>query len=404
MRGHAKDGKGSLYIRFHHCNRMVLVPLKIRLAPSEWKDETVVNRPDSKELNALIARKQAEVDIRLINLRAQHPFDWDQPTGIRLINYLLYGKAEKDRYDRTVTEMFDEYTNQPMAEGSKTIYKAAQKKVENYAGKDAKMKDIDYRWLVGFENFMATTQSINGRAIYLRHLKAVCHYAVKTGVISRCPFDTFSIHTEPTEKRNISIELLREFYKFPVDKAKARYRDYFFLMFYLIGINAVDLLRATPDMVQNGRMVYRRTKTHKPLSIKIQPEAQAIIDKYRGEHYLLDALDNVKNYKNFLHRMNDALKQIGPIVLEEKPAMTLFDLPVEVAKTEPIVPDITTYYARHTWATIAFKIGISSDIVGLALGHSSRARVTWIYIEPDMTQVDEANRKVIDYFFEGLKD
>lgn len=402
MRGRAADGMGSLYITLYHNTRMIYLPLGIRLKPSEWKNDTVVNRPDSKELNEFITAKKARIDLRLIGLHLNNPIELSCMRALELRNYLLTGDKKQDAQDRTIESVFNEAIRRQMAEGSRKIYNATKDKVLSFAGQHAKIRDIDYKWLVDFDTFMAQTQSVNGRAIYMRHLKAVCHYAVKIGAIEKCPFDLFHIATEPTEKRNISVELMRDFYKYPTDKSKARYRDYFFLMFYLIGINSVDLLKLTPDMIQEGRLVYKRTKTHKWLSIKIQPEAQELIDKHRGKKYLLDALDNVGNYKNFLHRMNDALGQIGPIVQEEIPSDNLFELPKIVTKVAPIVPDITTYYARHTWATIAFKIGISSDIVGLALGHSSRARVTWMYIEPDMTQVDEANRKVIDYFFEGL--
>ena len=56
-----------------------------------------------------------------------------------------------------------------------------------------------------------------------------------------------------------------------------------------------------------------------------------------------------------------------------------------------------TYTARHTWATIAHKIGISKDVISLALGHEFGCKTTGIYIDYDLEQIDKANRKVIDY-------
>ena len=56
-----------------------------------------------------------------------------------------------------------------------------------------------------------------------------------------------------------------------------------------------------------------------------------------------------------------------------------------------------TYWARHTWATIAHKIGISKDVISLALGHEFGCKTTGIYIDYDLEQIDKANRKVIDY-------
>lgn len=55
------------------------------------------------------------------------------------------------------------------------------------------------------------------------------------------------------------------------------------------------------------------------------------------------------------------------------------------------------YWARHSFATIAYEIGISVDIIAGCLGHKSSHRITAIYIKKDQKLIDEANRKVIDY-------
>jgi integrase len=65
--------------------------------------------------------------------------------------------------------------------------------------------------------------------------------------------------------------------------------------------------------------------------------------------------------------------------------------------TKPICPTLSTYYARHTWATLAYGLNVPKDIISQALGHSNGVSVTDIYIEYDRDKVDEANRKVIDY-------
>ena len=64
---------------------------------------------------------------------------------------------------------------------------------------------------------------------------------------------------------------------------------------------------------------------------------------------------------------------------------------------------LTTYYARHTWASIAFNLGIPKDVISLALGHSFGVRVTDTYINADLSRVDEANRRVIDYVLYNKK-
>lgn len=59
---------------------------------------------------------------------------------------------------------------------------------------------------------------------------------------------------------------------------------------------------------------------------------------------------------------------------------------------------LTTYWARHSWATIAASLDIPEDTIALALGHSSAHTTTAIYIERRLSKVDAANRKVLDLF------
>jgi integrase len=144
------------------------------------------------------------------------------------------------------------------------------------------------------------------------------------------------------------------------------------LIFYLIGINISDLcnLKAISN---NGRIEYRRAKTGRLYSIKVEPEAMQIIEKYKGVNFLLDILDRYKNVGDYMRRLNRALKEIYPQNQE-----------------------ISSYWARHTWATIASELEIPKETIGAALGHSDKS-VTNIYINFNTKKIDDANRKVIDY-------
>ena len=117
------------------------------------------------------------------------------------------------------------------------------------------------------------------------------------------------------------------------------------------------------------------------------------------EHYVY--------YKSFLKAMNSALKNIGTIGNEYTCVPTINKLPTLFDEEPqkhlvPIVPNISTYYTRHSWATIAAELDISSDVIAMALGHSPVNKTTFIYIKPDPGKVDIANRKVIDYLKASL--
>lgn len=166
------------------------------------------------------------------------------------------------------------------------------------------------------------------------------------------------------------------------------YRDMFILMFFLCGINAVDLLNARPNAIQNGRLEYVRAKTHKPYSVKIKPEAMHIIEKYRGIDHLLCIMDNCSSYLDWLRRMDRAMKKIGPYVRSGRGGKKIYS---------PLFPDISQYWCRHTWATIAAELDIPKETIAAGLGHDMGNPTTAIYIDFDRRKVDEANRRIIDY-------
>lgn len=396
LRGNAKDKRGSILISIFHNKTTATIPTGIRVLPNEWDGDRIVRRSDNSILNAKLSKRRSEIDSAIAALSLAESYESLTATQIK---HLICGEKEiKDRH--LVSVLFDEYLKQNLSEGTKGIYRVTEKRVLAYGGSKCRIDSITVKWIYEFEEYLSKQQkSANGRSIYLRSLRAICKYAVKTGVISSCPFDNFQIRQEPTQKRAISVELLREFMTYPTSPVNSMYRDYFMLLFYLVGINTVDLLTAKKSDVINGRLEYNRRKTHKHYSIKIEPEAQALIDKHAGKgEYLMDALDHCQHYRSFAHQMNDALKTIGEVEEEIIPNVDdLFGEPKVVCRVKSVIPNISTYYARHSWATFAADLGISSDVIAQALGHSNVNRTTMIYIKPNQAKVDEANRKVIDY-------
>lgn len=232
--------------------------------------------------------------------------------------------------------------------------------------------NINVAWLKRFYDYeRAKGNTDNTIAIHLRNIRRVMNWAIENEWSDNYPFKKFKIPTEQTKKRNISIDTLRFLFDCDLPKKHLeKYRDIFKIMFYLIGINAVDLLTARKEQVIDGRLEYKRAKTGKLYSIKIEPEAQELIDRYAGKELLLKFGEKAK-YRSVMAKADLYLKDI--------------------------VPGISTYYARHSWATIASDIDIPIDTISAALGHSHGSEVTNIYINFDQKKVDTANRKVIDY-------
>lgn len=238
-----------------------------------------------------------------------------------------------------------------------------------------RFEDITYKWLTQFNAFLVSEGlSTNAITTYMRNISAVFNAAINDDeTTAQYPFRRFKMKRTPTRKRNLSVEDIRNIYYMQIDNAKdSFFRDMFMLSFFLVGMNTIDMAQASVSDIMNNRIEYTRSKTQKQYSIFIHPEAQEIIDRNKGTgDRLLSILDRYSTVRVFATQATERLKRI-----DER---------------------ITMYWARHTWASIAFEIGISTDVIALALGHAITNRVTSIYINPNLKKVDDANRQVIDY-------
>lgn len=112
----------------------------------------------------------------------------------------------------------------------------------------------------------------------------------------------------------------------------------------------------------------------------------ALIEKYKGVNWLLFPLDSYKNYRHFYMNMCNGLRDVKERLNEIEDDMS--------------IETLTSYWARHSWATIAASLDIPKDTIAAALGHGGNT-VTDIYIDFDQKKVDIANRKVLDWVFYG---
>lgn len=290
--------------------------------------------------------------------------------------------------DKVFVDYIDEFAKTKLNARTVDIYIQTKNKIQKFDS-DCKFEDIDRAWLTKFERWMIDSgMKTNACSVHMRNIRAVFNYCIDEEYTTLYPFRKFKIKKEETRKRSLTVEQLRTLRDYPCEEYQIRYRDIFMLMFYMIGINAIDLFHAKDSDVVDGRLEYKRSKTGKLYSVLIQPEAQAIIDKYKGKNYLLNVLDEYKNYKDFLHRMGDALKDIGPMERKGLGGKKI---------RQPLFPDISSYWARHTWATIAASLDIPKEVISAGLGHEIGSSITSIYIDFNMKKVDDANRAVIDY-------
>ena len=237
---------------------------------------------------------------------------------------------------------------------------------------------------------------MNTRSVHMRNVRTLYNEAIRMGWIGQgdYPFRAFRIKNEDTEKRSLGVEQLRELRDFECEEHMRKYVDVFFISFYLAGINMVDLL-SLPHIPKDGVVKYRRSKTGVLCQVTVPNEARLLIDKYRGKEHMLCFGEQYKNYKDFLHRMNENLGKVGEVYYTYMMASN--GARHKVKNHRPLFPGLTSYWARHTWATIAAEIDVPDAVIDAALGHKSMYRMTDIYVKRNAKKVDEAVRMVINY-------
>ncbi|MGV8139380.1 MAG: phage integrase SAM-like domain-containing protein [Mangrovibacterium sp.] len=278
-----------------------------------------------------------------------------------------------------------------------TISQLRKFKPELYVSK------IDLRFLKDFQKFLEDSGVGAGINNYMRSFRSLFNKAREfyndedRGIIRipQYPFGRYKIPT-PKKKRaienSLTAEELRMFINYKPKTAVEQYaRDISLLMFYLIGINAKDLYYCSKPV--NGRINYDRAKTGKEYSIKIEPEAQEIIDRYPGDR-LVNANEAYSDHLNLIHYVNIQLR--GD---DSRDVTGIF-------KKLGIEKHVTTNWFRYTWATIARNnCEISKDDIALCLGHEDKDnQVTDEYINYDYSIIDKANRKVLDFVKLKIED
>jgi len=343
------------------------------------------NHPNAQSINASIAKRYCEIQKAIIQLDDEDLFSIDALKD-KLGNKTII-VSFKDFTDNLITEMF-----QRNETGNAIVYQTAVNSLFKFkSSKSLRFTDITLSFINKYKEHLADSGcKVNTISNYLRTLRAIYNKAIKANVVDKrhYPFDEISISSERTAKRALSKEVIKsiESLQLPSNSAIAKARDFYMLSFYFIGINFTDIAYLTKDNICDGRMEYRRRKTSKLYNIKIIDKAQILIDRYStNSKYLFQILPNdvVENsllakrlIQQWIKTTNKYMSKIAIIIGFEKSC-------------------ITTYTVRHSWATIAKRLGYSKEIIAEALGHQQGNQVTEIYLDSfDYEIIDGVNMAI----------
>lgn len=249
------------------------------------------------------------------------------------------------------------------------------------------MCEIDREWIHCYERFLVDKKvCVNTIRYYMRNFKSVYNRALREGLSGACNDPFGAVRTSPscTVKRALTREQMRAISKLDLSSYPdlERSRDLYLFSFYAQGIAFVDIAFLLKKNIISEVIYYERQKTNRLIRIPMVEELQGIIKRYEAPtgEYLFSIIDNsleqsaYLQYRKELRKINNHLRKIG----------IMAGIPVP----------LTTYTARHTWATLARDSGASLSAISVGLGHSSET-VTAIYLkELDIDVLRKVNQKV----------
>ena len=375
------DTPATLKLMLTHRGRVAMMPTGVKLLRSQWdKDAQKVIKCDNKTtLNTYLIKFKLRVDDRIRELTLAGELANEDLTTIK---NRIQEEFEGRKCATNFVEYFEQIANSRKSEGTRAVYMNALRVCRQYdIHLDGRvLTEITARWCDEFREYIASERralSQNSQNILVSTLRSVLNCAMRDELIRVNPLQGAKTPYVQTRKRNLTREQLRKLWNAtPRTKYERAGLDFFKFSFLLIAANAADVAKMTPDSIFNGRIEYVRAKTKKHYSIAIVDELWPILKVWQSEHSLFSFFEGHSERSYAIPSLNAGLRTL--------------------CKREGL-PPVSTYWARHTWASLAMELSAPIEVISAALGHSYGARVTMGYVNLEQKRVDDLNRQVINF-------
>lgn len=277
--------------------------------------------------------------------------------------------------------------------GTAHVYQSTYNRIADFTGNcQLTFDEITPIWLKAFQNYLLSRQlKWNSISTYMRMLRAIYFRAVDEG-LAPARFRLFHgvyTGTRVTVKRAINIQVLRQLQKpLPEHNQIDKARMIFLLLFMLRGIPFVDIAFLRRCDFNGNIITYRRRKTGAWLTVRVEPEAMKLIQALKSRDpdspYLFPFIkhsgkDEYTQYQHALRKFNRNLKILS----------AMFGKHIS----------LSSYSARHSWATIANFCNYQQELISNAMGHSS-VKVTETYFQQHSNdRIHAMNRGLLSHVF-----
>lgn len=314
----------------------------------------------------------------MIKLSIQFSFDW---IGKKR---LLHRSSDEQSFNVLAQHIIDSISD-TKAKSTIDNYNTALRSFCSFAGCKLLLGDISIHTIEGYQRWLLKKGiALNTVSCYMRSLRSLIH-KIQPDTDTKALFATVFTGNERTEKRAVSADDIGTLcrMKLPQQSTVAYARDIFLFSFYALGMPFVDVVHLRKSQVNNGYIVYHRHKTGQRISIKIEPPMQQIMNRYNRADCpfvfpMLSADDDLRQetqYETLRSLYNHHLCKLGQMA--------------------HIHRRLTSYVARHSWASIAYHANVDLSVISKAMGHTS-PNTTLTYIRSiDDDRIDTANHMLL---------
>ena len=384
------DGSFNIIFRITHNRNNYSINSDVSILIQQWNEKkSEINKlhPNFNLLNLKITKQFFKIQQAILLL--------DDEFNIEKLRFMLDDNPKKQSQYKF--KVFSEELIAQMIHNNKTgnalVYQTAVNQFMAIVNNDQLLfTEIDYALLEKFSNHLVKKGlKINTISNYIRTIRAIYNKAIKMKLVDRAlyPFYDISIKSEKTANRAISKDVIFKLKQTKLEKHSTDWisLNYFLLSFYLRGISFTDLAYLTWNNIIDGRIEYKRRKTHKNYSVKLFPEEEILFQQFKvvGSKYLLPILPN--------ESIEDGLKTkkiIRQCIKTTNKYLKRLALEVGLGSS------VTTYTSRHSFGTIAKRLGYSNELIAEALGHEYGNKITNIYLDSfDSDVLDAMHEHVI---------
>lgn len=387
-----EDGTCSVLLRIIHYRASSQITTGVYVKEKDWDAKKRVILPSYKgtesvtRLNNFLQKKKVAATDILTKLDEQKKLD---SLSVVELKNLIEHKPQ--------SESFYSYTSKLVAElnaanrlGNARAYASTLQMLKKFTkDKDLRFQEVSSQFLKKLEIYhLGKKKQLNGLAVYMRTIRAIYNFAIKAGLVDKdsYPFANYSIQTTKTRKRAIPIEALKRIQEkvLPTDHPLYHTRNYFLASFYLRGMSFADFAEIKLLNIIDGRIKYERKKTGTQYDVKITEGMKSILDLYTSGKEKNDYIFPMIKRNTPEDQYKDILWARGRFNKKLKKLATLCG----------IDESITSYVARHTFATRAKNLGIPIANISEMLGHSD-IKITEVYL-------DSLPSEVLDDFHEQV--